>query len=138
MWKFANRWIEFAERGEKTGEAWFGFAVGVARELGEDEAGMSLAAACEGSEMGAAKRWKVAAEEMGLPGRPKIGMASGPEGSSFSASVYVRFQTGARDFAEDEGFAGLDADAGEVKLRAEASKRGFDEIDIFPRRLRRR
>ena len=65
--------------------------------------------------MGAAKRRKVAAEEMGLPGSPKKTCAA----SDCSAS---------RNFAEDEGFAGLDFYAGEVELRAEAGEGGFDEV----------
>jgi hypothetical protein len=32
--------------------------------------------------------------------------------------------------SEDEGFAGLDADAGEVKLSVEAGEGGFDEVEF--------
>lgn len=42
--------------------------------------------------IGAAKRWKVAAEEMGLPGRPKIGMDAGPEGSSLRGRLMYGFK----------------------------------------------
>ncbi len=64
--------------------------------------------------MAEAKSSNVAAEEMGFPGRPKRG----------------RGDLAARKFAEDEGLAGLNADAREVKTCAEAGEDRFDEIEF--------
>ena len=50
MWQFVNRRREFADRGKEPGETGFGFAIRVAREMGEHKAGMGFAAAGEGGE----------------------------------------------------------------------------------------
>ena len=48
--EFVDGWIECAECGEEAGEAGLGFAIGVAGEMGEDEARVNFAAAGEGGE----------------------------------------------------------------------------------------
>ena len=83
--------------------------------------------------MGAAKRWKGCGRGDGVAGEAEESGLRRGLGFRWLDLGLCRASNRSRDFAEDEGFARLDADAGEVKMCAEAGKRGFDEVEFAGR-----
>ena len=124
---FGNSARECANSGEKARKA--GFCFHVLGEAREGKAGTTIEIRAVGALPGKRSDNRRGEEQERDSGRD--GIAGKPKDAALrAAKFWTGFNSSRRNFAKDQRFSGLDANAGEMKARSGADECGLDQIEF--------